>query len=270
MKPNQPLFLYIDNGLRSTDLKQLLPKGLGSCLPPKSKILVTTRNLQKTNTFVGRDILVLAGSQLAINIGNIKNIIVEVLKEGKKVKKSDISDRMVDFVYNRLLESVQEAFLDITSYFYGWPSEFVTSIVGEEEFRALEVASFVKTSKDGWPIVHNIVLARGKKLSEQNRITDPEALLECLKDEEKLKNLRDIFLDEYKYYEQPPVEINRHHLNCMSNSLRVLLYGGSQITFREKCHKPFIQLRVQGYRVTFLSYQWSLRNLTILPATVAH
>ena len=38
---NQPLFLYIDNGLKSRDLEKLLSKGLNSCLPPKSRIFVT-------------------------------------------------------------------------------------------------------------------------------------------------------------------------------------------------------------------------------------
>ncbi|XP_059066917.1 uncharacterized protein LOC131070586 isoform X2 [Cryptomeria japonica] len=54
--PYQPLFLYIDNGLKSTDLQQLLPQRLGNCLPPKSRILITTRNLLETDIFVGRHI----------------------------------------------------------------------------------------------------------------------------------------------------------------------------------------------------------------------
>ncbi|XP_057838529.1 uncharacterized protein LOC131048551 [Cryptomeria japonica] len=50
--PNQPFFLYIDNGLKSTDLEQLLPQGLGSCLPPKSRILITTRNLHEMDILI--------------------------------------------------------------------------------------------------------------------------------------------------------------------------------------------------------------------------
>ncbi|XP_059074284.1 disease resistance protein Roq1 [Cryptomeria japonica] len=49
--PDQPVFLYIDNGLEEKDLKQLLPADLGSCLPPGSRLLVTTRNLQETDVF---------------------------------------------------------------------------------------------------------------------------------------------------------------------------------------------------------------------------
>ncbi|XP_057829696.2 uncharacterized protein LOC131040760 [Cryptomeria japonica] len=45
--PDQPIFLYIDNALNKADLKQLLPAELGSCLPPKSRILLTTRNLRE-------------------------------------------------------------------------------------------------------------------------------------------------------------------------------------------------------------------------------
>ncbi|XP_059075797.1 disease resistance protein TAO1 isoform X2 [Cryptomeria japonica] len=285
--PNQPLFLYIDNALKSRDLEKLLPQGLGGCLPANSRMLVTTRKLYETDIFVGRNIerrqydvnplpvnearklllekvsdyndehniynlvqlcggvpllLELAGSQLAINRGNTKNIVLEMLNEGEKVKEKDISDRMVGFVFDRLLEPVQEAFLDIASYFYNnWESRQVASIVGEEEFRALEAASFVKISEAGNVIVHDIIRARGKNISEKTRITNPETLLECLKDEETLKNLKGIYFS--KEYELPPIEINCDHLNRMSNSLRVLAYQGSQIAFREKCNMPFQQLR---------------------------
>ncbi|GLJ18975.1 hypothetical protein SUGI_0339280 [Cryptomeria japonica] len=271
------------------DLKQLLPEDLGSCLPPRSRMLVTTRNLHETDTFNARNIqrqqyrvsslpqtharkillkkateyndeknihdllelcggvpllLEIAGSQLAISSRNTINIVLELLREVEKVEEEDISDRMIDFVYHRLLPPVKEAFLDITSFFHDWPSQKVAYIVGEEEFRALEEASFIKKSQMGTVIVHDIVRARGKKMSEQNRIRDPETLLKCLKDEEKLKNLKGILL--YEEYEQPPIEINENHLNCMSNSVRVLSYEGSQIIFRGKCNKSFKQLRNLG------------------------
>ncbi|XP_057829698.1 disease resistance protein RPV1 isoform X2 [Cryptomeria japonica] len=198
------------------DLKQLLPAELGSCLPPKSRILVTTRNLQETDIFVYRNIqrreyavsflpprearkillrkasehndennvdallklcggvpllLEIIGSQLGISSRNTNDnnkIVLELLREGEMVEEEDISDRMVHFVYHRLLTPVKEAFLDITSWFCYWPREEVAYIVGEEEFRALEDATFVKTAEDGRVIVHDIVQARGKKMSEQN------------------------------------------------------------------------------------------------------
>ncbi|XP_057829714.2 disease resistance protein TAO1-like [Cryptomeria japonica] len=187
-------------------------------------------------------LLEIIGSQLASSSRNTNNnMVLELLREGEVVEEEDIIDRMVDFVYLRLLPPVKEAFLDITSLFCYWPSEEVAYIVGEEEFRALEDATFVKTSEDGRVIVHDIVQARGKKMSEQNRVTDPETLLKCLQDEEKLKNLRGIFLNEK--YEHPSIKINDDHLKWMSDSLRVLSYEGSQITFRGKCYKPFRQLR---------------------------
>ena len=130
-------------------------------------------------------LLEIIGSQLAISSGNTKNnIILELLREGEIVEEEDISDRIVDLVYHRLLPPVKEAFLNITSLFCYWPSEEVAYIVGDEEFRALEDATFVRTSEDGRVIVHDIVQARGKKMSEQNRVTDPETLLKCLKDGE--------------------------------------------------------------------------------------
>ncbi|XP_059075491.1 disease resistance protein TAO1 [Cryptomeria japonica] len=285
---NQPLFLYIDNGLQREDLKKLLPANLGSCLPPNSRILLTTRNLRETDIFVSwkierqayavsplpspeaRNLLLtnaseyndernikkllklcggvpllldLIGSQLAISTKNANNIeILEMIREGEKVEDEDITDRMVDFVYHRLSPRVKEAFLDIASFFYKRPSVHVAYSVGEQEFRALEEASFVKTDERGRVIVHDIVRARGRKMSEGSRITDRESLLECLKDEEKLRNLKGIYF--YEPSEQPPIEINEYHLNCMSNSLRILFYTkASQITLTGKCHKPFKQLR---------------------------
>ncbi|XP_057854661.2 uncharacterized protein LOC131064530 [Cryptomeria japonica] len=190
-------------------------------------------------------LLDLIGSQLAISTKNANDIeILEMIREGEKVEDEDITDRMVDFVYHRLSPRVKEAFLDITSFFptRGFMSKYVAYRVAEEEFRALEEVSFVKTDAGGRLIVHDIVRARGKKMSEGNRITDPESLLECLKHEEKLKNLKGIFYGEP--YEHPPIEINEYHLNSMSNSLRILYYGNvSQLTFKGKCHKTFKQLR---------------------------
>ncbi|GLJ19303.1 hypothetical protein SUGI_0347520 [Cryptomeria japonica] len=285
--PDQPLFLYVDNGLKMTDIRQLLPEDLGNCLPPRSRLLVTTRNLQETNIFVfwnvqrqqylvnplpdtdARKILLkrasdhndeqhihdllklcggipllleLAGAQLAISTTYANMMVLELLKAGEKVQ--DISDCMVDFVSNRLLEPVKETFLDITCFFYTGPNirRPQEHSIGEEEFRALEEASLIKRSEDGFMTIHDIIQARGKKMSEQNRITDSETLLDCLNNEERLKNLEGIYFRGER--EQPPIEINADHLKCMSDSLRVLLYSGSSaIQFRGKCHKPFKELR---------------------------
>ncbi|GLJ18991.1 hypothetical protein SUGI_0339520 [Cryptomeria japonica] len=174
---NQPVFIYIDNALNKSDLKHLLPAELGDCIPPNSRILVTTRNLRETEIFIDRNIqrqeyavsplprtearkillkkvleyndkknidallklcggvpllLEIIGLQLALNSSNTNNIVLKLLREGEKVEEEDISDRMVDFVYRRLLPPVQEAFLDITTYFshhYSWLSEEVAYIV---------------------------------------------------------------------------------------------------------------------------------------------
>ncbi|KAH9307649.1 hypothetical protein KI387_035560, partial [Taxus chinensis] len=47
---NKALFLFIDNALRAEDLKELMPTDL-RCLPRRSRILVTTRNLGETDIF---------------------------------------------------------------------------------------------------------------------------------------------------------------------------------------------------------------------------
>uniref|UniRef100_A0A0D6QSX6 NB-ARC domain-containing protein n=1 Tax=Araucaria cunninghamii TaxID=56994 RepID=A0A0D6QSX6_ARACU len=44
-----PCFIFIDNALRGSDLDMLLPKDL-SCLPVQSRMLITTRKLDETDT----------------------------------------------------------------------------------------------------------------------------------------------------------------------------------------------------------------------------
>ena len=62
-----------------------------------------------------------------MNMGNRNNIVLEMLGKGEEVRESDISDCMVGFVYDRLLEPIEEAFLDITTYFYNWKGKEVAA-----------------------------------------------------------------------------------------------------------------------------------------------
>ncbi|GLJ26861.1 hypothetical protein SUGI_0524990 [Cryptomeria japonica] len=45
---NQPVFVFIDNALKGSDLTKLFPRDL-SCLPIQSRLLITTRKLDETN-----------------------------------------------------------------------------------------------------------------------------------------------------------------------------------------------------------------------------
>lgn len=65
------------------------------------------------------------------------------------------------------------------------------------EFKALEDMAFVKMSKCGDVIFHDIIWERGKNILEKKRITYPKTLLECLKGEEVCNT----YNVSYQYYE---------------------------------------------------------------------
>ncbi|XP_057866895.2 disease resistance protein RUN1 isoform X2 [Cryptomeria japonica] len=52
---NQPVFVFIDNALKGSDLTELFPRDL-SCLPIQSRLLITTRKLDETNFILQSDI----------------------------------------------------------------------------------------------------------------------------------------------------------------------------------------------------------------------
>ncbi|GLJ36175.1 hypothetical protein SUGI_0725900 [Cryptomeria japonica] len=267
---SQPLFLFIDNVMRGSDLAKLLPENL-SCIPKRSRMLVTASMLDKTNILDQRNII----TRLEYNINFLplreakqllcqkvfdnpdgsynKNLDIDglvklcggiplVLNLDSLAKgEGELTERAVDMVYNSLQKDrYKDAFIDIAAFFSNWDRHTVSYIVGENELVALEEAALVKISK-GQVELHDVVLTRGRKLSESNRITDPQSLADIIEDKQRLKELKGIWL-RWKFPDEPAFQLLAEHLDKMHNSLRVLcLTSGTKVN--GMCTRNFENLR---------------------------
>ncbi|KAH9299066.1 hypothetical protein KI387_030748, partial [Taxus chinensis] len=160
--------------------------------------------------------------------------IIEKLQEGGD---AELSERMVDFVYNRLQQSSKDAFQDIVFFFYNWERDRVAHIFGEMQLLELERAALVNITEGGQLNVHDIVNARGGMLSDGHRISDEESLSDVLQDAQRIHNTKGIYLSDTSDY-----KVEAEHLNSMSRSLRVLRFENSNIVNGE-CRGTFENLR---------------------------
>ncbi|GLJ05817.1 hypothetical protein SUGI_0025990 [Cryptomeria japonica] len=96
--------------------------------------------------------------------------------------------------------------------------------------KAIEEEALVKISEQGRVIVHDIFQARGRKLSEENRIRDHQSLQSALQDTQRLKKLKGIRLP-WKSDSEPEFQLQAEHLDDMGRCLRVLSFGtGTRVT----------------------------------------
>ncbi|GLJ45815.1 hypothetical protein SUGI_0964100 [Cryptomeria japonica] len=233
----KPVFIFVDNALKQSDLEKLLPINDLASLPAQSRILITTRNLNETRIILQEGIerchylvaslpqeeawkllcelalgsaqasfdpivdingllqicqgiplvLKMAGARLpehAQSMPTCRDVVESLKSELLQGERDDLSEHMVDFVYNRLKASCKEAFLDIVFFFCNWKRQRVACSVGVTEFEELERAALVNIVKD-MVHVHDIVKARGRMLSpDGERIIDLQSLTEVLKDVE--------------------------------------------------------------------------------------
>ncbi|XP_057871737.2 disease resistance protein RUN1 [Cryptomeria japonica] len=289
---SKPVFIFLDNALRESDLEKLLPISDLAFLPAQSRILLTTRNLNETqiirqakieflyyrvaslqqedarklfcefaleNDQTSFDatidvegllqicqgiplVLKIAGANLRAHAQNIQTLrdTVEYLKTWLlQGAENELSERMVDFVYNQLKPSCKEVFLDIVFFFTNWKRDQVAYTVGETEFEELERAALVNVT-NGKVNVHDIVKARGRMLSsiDGERITDLQSLSDVLDDEERIKKTKGIALDWESF------ELEGRRLNLMKRSLRVLILTGSTKIVNGECKGTFENLRL--------------------------
>ncbi|KAH9290382.1 hypothetical protein KI387_034499 [Taxus chinensis] len=285
----QPVFLFIDNALRGSDLAKLLPEDHLSDLPKRSRILVTTRKLDQTdmldqppniqrhsysvnilshldakkllcrralgnaddsfekNSDIDRLVkmcggiplvLLFAGSKLR-KLGNNAsacNNTISFLEQSLEKGEGGLSEKVVGEVYNSLEEDLyKEAFLDIAAFFNKWEKRKVGYIVGEVALKALEEAALVTITEQGNVNLHDIVLARGRKLSEMDRITGFESFQNALEDTKRLQKLKGIWLPD-------AFRVEAKHLDMMNRSLRVLFLG-RVYEFDGESKKKFPNLR---------------------------
>ncbi|GLJ45817.1 hypothetical protein SUGI_0964180 [Cryptomeria japonica] len=289
---SKPVFIFVDNALKQSDLEKLLPITDLASLPPQSRILLTTRNLNETRIILeggvercpylvaslpqeeahkflcklalGDDqasfdsivdingllqicqgiplVLKMAGARLyehAQSMPDCRNVVESLKSELLQGEEDELSERMVDFVYNRLKASCKEAFLDIVFFFCNWRRRRVACSVGETEFEELERAALVNISYGGRVNVHDIVKARGRMLSgDWERITDQQSLNDVLQDEERIKRTKGIVLVDEAF------ELEADHLNLMKRCLRVLILTGRTRIVNGECRGVFDNLRL--------------------------
>ncbi|GLJ30209.1 hypothetical protein SUGI_0597660 [Cryptomeria japonica] len=153
--------------------------------------------------------------------------ILEALHTGQKIKEKDLSNCLFDFVYSKLEESTQEAFLDICCFFRDdWPRRWVEYIVGAEEVAFLVDAALITTVMDEYMVeeklsIHDIIRSIGCTMSKSSRITDDDSWFEAEKDEAKMKGIKGIWV------ENKDCRLEKRHLRSMKDTLRILMWKGS-------------------------------------------
>ncbi|XP_059064644.1 disease resistance protein RPV1-like [Cryptomeria japonica] len=121
------------------------------------------------------------------NLSSLNNTI-EYFKNSLATGESELIDKVVDVVYESLRDHYKDAFLDIAAFFSNWERRIVSYIVGEMELKTLEDVALVKISNCRVQL-HDVVLRRGRKLSESDRITDPQSLANILEDPQGQKKV---------------------------------------------------------------------------------
>ncbi|GLJ30210.1 hypothetical protein SUGI_0597690 [Cryptomeria japonica] len=151
--------------------------------------------------------------------------ILEALHTGQKIKEKDLSNCLFDFVYSKLEESTQDAFLDICCFFHNnWPRRWVEYMVGAEEVAFLVDAALITTVMDEYEeekevevlSVHDIIRSIGCTMSKSSRITDEDSWFEAEKDEAKMKGIKGIWL------QKKDCRLEKRHLRSMKDTLRIL------------------------------------------------
>ncbi|KAH9309427.1 hypothetical protein KI387_037338, partial [Taxus chinensis] len=142
------------------------------------------------------------------------------------------------FVYSKMTDKeAQEAFLDICTYFNGWPWDIVSHIVGRKKLDLLRERMLVtRNNSDDKVIVHDILRLMGMEEARGSRITTYEQFCEALQDESNLKNVKGIFI-------QVGESIQSRHLDAMHSSLRILIIGDGVRVDGPPCERYFRSLR---------------------------
>ncbi|KAH9307910.1 hypothetical protein KI387_035821, partial [Taxus chinensis] len=199
-------------------------------------------------------VLKVAGAQLAKMGYNTEKCrqLFEDLEKGENVKQENLSSSVIDFVYDKLEKSAQEAFLDIRCFFSAWNRRHVEYIVGTQQFKSLQEAALLTTFtipfaefdsdtgvlevEEEKLIVHDVIRAKGLSMSKSTRFMDLQSFTEVAEDKKQLREIKGISLG--KNISNYVVE--KGHLDSMKNSLRVLALGGrmkasgqSQMKFNE-------------------------------------
>eukprot|EP01018_Ginkgo_biloba_P022304 Gb_22492 [translate_table: standard] len=144
------------------------------------------------------------------------------------------------FAYDELPEEAKDPFLEICLFFNGWDWDTVECIVGEDELDSLQKRSLVE-NKSNRAIIHDVLLAIGRKRTKGSRFTSANDLRKVLrqKDIKAIQAIKGIWLQQDN--ELQLLHISAAHLDEMHNSLRVLALGDMTIV-EGQCKSKFQQL----------------------------
>ncbi|KAH9289699.1 hypothetical protein KI387_033816, partial [Taxus chinensis] len=207
-------------------------------------------------------VLEIVGSRLGKWVRDVSECkeFVESLKKKLMEGEKEMTERVVDVVYNSLDEDCKEAFLDIACFFHNKPRRIAGYVVGKVRLRTLEDAALVKVfpqdkvykkynsldgfvdyvdRKEGILKVQDVVRARGIRLSQSDRIIDNKSLKDALGDSQKLHKIKAICAP---FYESTNISMEAKHLDMMNSSLRILEAKG-KIRIDGRCTQSFDNLR---------------------------
>eukprot|EP01018_Ginkgo_biloba_P035655 Gb_36886 [translate_table: standard] len=147
----------------------------------------------------------------------------------------DLSEQLF-YVYDRMREDSQEAFLDICTYFNGWKWDIVSSVVGEELLNDLVSRALVKKDVHSEEIaVHDVLMLMGTKRAKATRMQSTAELSQSLQDEQDVSSAKGIRL-------QSPFKLESRYLNAMYKSLRILILENGITIDGDQCNHTFHKL----------------------------
>ncbi|KAH9307732.1 hypothetical protein KI387_035643, partial [Taxus chinensis] len=204
-------------------------------------------------------IILLVGSKLKKCVDDISVVrsVKEFLKESLMEGEGEMSERVVDVVYNSLDEISKQAFLDIVCFFKNKSRRLVGYAVGNVQLQVLEDAALVNVShnflskrwehltdcrkymdaQEGIISIHDVIESRGRKMSKTDRIMELGGLIEAVEDRQKLQKVRGI-----RIFGSGEYELQAKFLDLMHSSLRVL-HLGYDIRVSGRCLQRFEKLR---------------------------
>ncbi|KAH9307725.1 hypothetical protein KI387_035636 [Taxus chinensis] len=215
----------------------------------------------------------------------LKESLKETLMEGEG---SEMSERVVDSVFNSLDERCKDAFLDVVCFLHKKRRYVVSGAVGKAELEALEDAALVKLSiaeehRNSVDIlempnelvkevqivnVHDIISARGRKLSQMqsDRILGLESLKDAVQDKKKLHKIKGISIPSSEGSDVYKIEAEQ--LDLMHASLRHLDLPES-IKVNGTCVRSFESLKYIMMSGVLPIDLKKLKRLAVLRGTVA-
>eukprot|EP01018_Ginkgo_biloba_P000666 Gb_01595 [translate_table: standard] len=202
---------------------------------------------------------------------------LSALREGERgvYKEEALSEKLL-FVFHKMKDQdTKDAFLDICTFYHGWPCDLVSAIVGENQLKTLQKGALLTINVNNDVIIHDVVHVMGNSEAKGTRLRSREDLKAILEEEsvEKLKLIKGIWIDDDPLTtriqnDESELNIESKKLDAMSDSLRVLTIIGSGIRVDGHCQRKFKNLRYLELGSSFADFPFkdglTLEKLTYL------